>query len=140
LAIFSQKHPATAPDLLDGEGEINPMITLTVRAYDDGIPSLSAEVPVHIFTEDVSSRMMRFIVPQGKLARLCQKNPEKIAFMSINGDRLARLCRKNRDKLARLRRNKFARLCRKNRDKLARLRRKNRDKLARLRRNKFVIS
>ena len=54
------------PDLLDAESEINPVITLTVRAYDDGIPSLSAEVPVHIFTEDVSSRMMRFIVPQGR--------------------------------------------------------------------------
>ena len=40
------------------------MITLTVRAYDDGVPSLDSEVPVHIFTEDVSSRMMRFIVSQ----------------------------------------------------------------------------
>jgi hypothetical protein len=51
-------------DLTDGDAEINPVITLTVRAYDDGIPSLDAEVPVHIFTEDVSSRMMRFIVSQ----------------------------------------------------------------------------
>ena len=48
----------------DGVSEINPVITLTVRAYDDGVPSLDSEVPVHIFTEDVSSRMMRFIVPQ----------------------------------------------------------------------------
>lgn len=50
--------------MTDGDAEINPVITLTVRAYDDGIPSLDAEVPVHIFTEDVSSRMMRFIVSQ----------------------------------------------------------------------------
>ena len=50
--------------MANADAEINPVITLTVRAYDDGIPSLDAEVPVHIFTEDVSSRMMRFIVSQ----------------------------------------------------------------------------
>ena len=38
------------------------MITLIVRAYDLGIPSLSSEVPVQIFTTDVSSRTMKFIV------------------------------------------------------------------------------
>ena len=47
------------------DGSINfvdPVITLTVRAYDLGIPSLSSEVPVQIFTSDVSARSMRFIV------------------------------------------------------------------------------
>ena len=67
-SLFNNKLIKSFLDLLDGDGssnEINPVITLTVRAYDEGIPSLSAEVPVHIYTEDVSSRMMRFIVPQG---------------------------------------------------------------------------
>ena len=40
------------------------MITLTVRAYDLGIPSLESEVPVHIFTEETSSRTMRFIIDE----------------------------------------------------------------------------
>ena len=63
----SENNDSLSPsDLLDSDAEVDPVITLTVRAYDDGIPSLSAEVPVHIFTEDVSSRMMRFIVPQGE--------------------------------------------------------------------------
>ena len=35
-----------------------------VRAYDLGIPSLDAEVPVHIYTEDMFSRTMRFIIPE----------------------------------------------------------------------------
>ena len=41
---------------------VDPVITLIVRAYDLGIPSQSSEVPVQIFTSDVSSRSMRFIV------------------------------------------------------------------------------
>ena len=36
--------------------EIDPIITLHVRAYDLGIPSLDSEVPVNIFTQDVQSR------------------------------------------------------------------------------------
>ena len=43
---------------------VEPVITLIVRAYDRGIPSLSSEVPVQIFTTDVSARSMTFIVPQ----------------------------------------------------------------------------
>ena len=35
-----------------------------VRAYDLGIPSLDSEVPVHIYTEDMFSRTMRFIIPE----------------------------------------------------------------------------
>ncbi|XP_059097433.1 cadherin-86C-like isoform X1 [Tigriopus californicus] len=35
-----------------------------VRAYDLGIPSLDAEVPVYIYTEDMFSRTMRFIISQ----------------------------------------------------------------------------
>jgi hypothetical protein len=31
--------------------EVEPIITLQVRAYDLGIPSLDAEVPVNIFTQ-----------------------------------------------------------------------------------------
>jgi len=49
-------------DGLLSDSPLDPVIILTVRAYDLGIPSLDAEVPVHIFTEDVSSRSMRFIV------------------------------------------------------------------------------
>ena len=41
---------------------IEPVISLTVRAYDLGVPSLDSEVLVHIFTEQTSSRTMRFIV------------------------------------------------------------------------------
>ena len=41
---------------------IEPVISLTVRAYDLGIPSMDSEVLVHIFTEQTSSRTMRFIV------------------------------------------------------------------------------
>ena len=41
---------------------VDPIISLIVRAYDLGIPSLSSEVPVQIFTSDVSARSMRFIV------------------------------------------------------------------------------
>ena len=37
--------------------EIDPIITLHVRAYDLGIPSLDSEVPVNIFTQDVQSRL-----------------------------------------------------------------------------------
>jgi len=42
--------------------EIDPIITLHVRAYDLGIPSLDSEVPVNIFTQDVQSRVVKFIV------------------------------------------------------------------------------
>lgn len=45
-------------------GLIDPIITLEVRAYDLGIPSLDSVVPVHIFTEEISSRTMRFIVSE----------------------------------------------------------------------------
>ena len=49
--------PSLFPDgLLLPLEEVDPVITLTVRAYDLGIPSLESEVPVHIFTEEVSSR------------------------------------------------------------------------------------
>ncbi len=49
----------------DGDNSIvDPVITLTVRAYDLGIPSLDAEVPVHIYTDDVFTRTMRFIIPE----------------------------------------------------------------------------
>ena len=41
---------------------IEPVISLTVRAYDLGVPSLDSEVLVHIFTEQTSSRTMKFIV------------------------------------------------------------------------------
>ena len=34
-----------------GSENIEPVISLTVRAYDLGIPSLDSEVLVHIFTE-----------------------------------------------------------------------------------------
>ena len=45
------------------DDKIEPVITLTVRAYDSGIPSLASEVPVQIFTTEVSApRAMRFIV------------------------------------------------------------------------------
>ena len=44
--------------------EIDPVITLIVRAYDGGIPSLASEVPVQIFTTEVSApRAMKFIFP-----------------------------------------------------------------------------
>eukprot|EP00095_Tigriopus_kingsejongensis_P012458 maker-scaffold696_size110080-snap-gene-0.13 protein:Tk12458 transcript:maker-scaffold696_size110080-snap-gene-0.13-mRNA-1 annotation:"cad86_drome ame: full" len=43
---------------------VDPIITLMVRAYDLGIPSLDAEVPVYIYTEDMFSRTMRFIISQ----------------------------------------------------------------------------
>lgn len=43
---------------------VEPIITLMVRAYDLGIPSLDAEVPVYIYTEDMFSRTMRFIISQ----------------------------------------------------------------------------
>ena len=36
--------------------EIDPIITLQVRAYDLGHPSLDSQVPVNIFTQDVQSR------------------------------------------------------------------------------------
>ena len=42
--------------------EIDPIITLQVRAYDLGIPSLDSQVPVNIFTQDVQSRVVKFIV------------------------------------------------------------------------------
>ncbi len=46
-----------------GSGDsIEPVISLTVRAYDLGIPSQGSEVLVHIFTERVATRTMRFIV------------------------------------------------------------------------------
>ena len=32
-------------------GDVEPIISLQVRAYDLGIPSLDAEVPVNIFTQ-----------------------------------------------------------------------------------------
>ncbi len=48
----------------DEDNFVSPVISLVVRAYDLGIPSLADHVPVHIFTEEVSSRTMRFIVDQ----------------------------------------------------------------------------
>lgn len=71
------REPLTPTNLRSNTGterkrasSLDPVITLIVRAYDLGIPSLDAEVPVHIFTEEVSSRTMRFIVP---------RSPEEVA-------------------------------------------------------------
>ena len=47
---------AALPPSSTSSSDVDPVITLTVRAYDLGIPSLETEVPVHIFTEEVSSR------------------------------------------------------------------------------------
>ncbi len=58
--LFSLKglivNAAALPPSSSSSSDVDPVITLTVRAYDLGIPSLETEVPVHIFTEEVSSR------------------------------------------------------------------------------------
>ena len=61
---------------------VDPVITLVVRAYDLGIPSLSSEVPVQIFTSDVSSRSMRFIV--AKDPETVGKNYDQIRYNQKN--------------------------------------------------------
>ena len=50
---------------------------MTVRAYDLGIPSLDSEVLVHIFTEQTSSRTMKFIVYEDPL--LLQENKDEVS-------------------------------------------------------------
>jgi hypothetical protein len=57
---------------------IEPVISLTVRAYDNGIPSLDSEVLVHIFTEKVASRTMRFIVYQDPV--MVDKKQDEIRY------------------------------------------------------------
>ena len=58
-------------------GEIDPIITLQVRAYDLGIPSLESQVPVNIFTQDVQSRVVKFIV-DGSVQEV-SKNQDEIS-------------------------------------------------------------
>ena len=60
-----------------GSSNIEPVISLTVRAYDLGIPSLDSEVLVHIFTEQTSSRTMKFIVYEDPL--LLQENKDEVS-------------------------------------------------------------
>ena len=57
--------------------EIDPIITLQVRAYDLGIPSLDSQVPVNIFTQEVQSRVVKFIV-DGKVEDV-YKNQDEIS-------------------------------------------------------------
>ena len=35
---------------------------MTVRAFDLGVPALSSEVPVLIYTDEVQSRLVRFVI------------------------------------------------------------------------------
>lgn len=55
--------------------EIDPIITLQVRAYDLGIPSLDSQVPVNIFTQDVQSRVVKFIV-EGSASEVSDRQDE----------------------------------------------------------------
>ena len=55
--------------------EIDPIITLQVRAYDLGIPSLDSQVPVNIFTQDVQSRVVKFIV-EGSVSEVSERQDE----------------------------------------------------------------
>ena len=55
--------------------EIDPIITLQVRAYDLGIPSLDSQVPVNIFTQDVQSRVVKFIV-DGSVSAVSERQDE----------------------------------------------------------------
>ena len=55
--------------------EIDPIITLQVRAYDLGIPSLDSQVPVNIFTQDVQSRVVKFIV-DGSVTAVSERQDE----------------------------------------------------------------
>ena len=55
--------------------EIDPIITLQVRAYDLGIPSLDSQVPVNIFTQDVQSRVVKFIV-EGSVSEVFDQQDE----------------------------------------------------------------
>ena len=58
---------------------MDPVITLLVRAYDRGIPSLSSEVPVQIFTTNVSARSMKFIIAQDPGTAGLQQNEIRYA-------------------------------------------------------------
>ncbi len=61
--IRQSRQAALAPSKVQRiSSNIEPVISLTVRAYDLGIPSLDSEVLVHIFTEQTTSRTMQFIV------------------------------------------------------------------------------
>ena len=55
--------------------EIDPIITLQVRTYDLGIPSLESQVPVNIFTQDVQSRVVKFIV-EGSVSEVKDRQDE----------------------------------------------------------------
>ena len=43
---------------------IPPLIQLHVRAYDLGVPHLHAETIVHIYTQEVTSRIVHFLLPK----------------------------------------------------------------------------
>lgn len=60
---------------------MDPVITLIVRAYDLGIPSMDAEVPVHIYTDDIFTRTMRFIIPE--TPEVVDSEQEKIRCVEI---------------------------------------------------------
>ena len=60
--VNSLTNSSTIFQRISTQPNIEPVISLTVRAYDLGVPSLDSEVLVHIFTEQTSSRTMRFIV------------------------------------------------------------------------------
>ena len=61
--------------------EIDPIITLQVRTYDLGIPSLESQVPVNIFTQDVQSRVVKFIV-EGSVSEVKDRQDEISALLS----------------------------------------------------------
>ena len=60
---------------------VEPVITLYVRAYDLGIPSLDSEVPVNIFTQDVTSRIIKVIIP-GSVDRVRERRSEISSLVS----------------------------------------------------------
>ena len=66
ISMFARNIDKTLQNIIHfdvtGSQNIEPVISLTVRAYDLGIPSLDSEVLVHVFTEQTSSRTMKFIV------------------------------------------------------------------------------
>ena len=68
-----------------GSSNIEPVISLTVRAYDLGIPSLDSEVLVHIFTEQTSSRTMKFIVYEDPLMLQDKKDDFSNLFSAMTG-------------------------------------------------------
>ena len=61
--VNSLTNSSTIFQRISTQPNIEPVISLTVRAYDLGVPSLDSEVLVHIFTEQTSSRTMRLLTP-----------------------------------------------------------------------------